>query len=159
MFQDRFDYSLRFSTLRRLISTRRGREDEGKNFSDRFRKRWSNRPPLSSVSETPSPDCSRIRIDPRTPREDPLPTEITRALRADNRIIAAQAIFLLGGDESRRVDSAIADISSAPEIFFLSRRAFVKKKTGRGWTRSFQQICLDRTISKAELFFRYVASL
>lgn len=157
MFQDRFDYSLRFSTLRRLISTRRGREDEGKNFSDRFRKRWSNRPPLSSVSETPSPDCSRIRIDPRTPREDPLPTEITRALRADNRIIAAQAIFLLGGDESRRVDSAIADISSAPEIFFLFRRAFVKKKNRE---RMDEIVPTNlRTISKAELFFRYVASL
>lgn len=102
--------------------------------------------------------CSRIRIDPRTPREDPLPTEITRALRADNRIIAAQAIFLLGGDESRRVDSAIADISSAPEIFFLSRRAFVKKKKQGedGRDRSNKSALIERF---RKLFFRYVASL
>lgn len=139
--EDRFPTRDNSSTLRRLIN--RG---EGKNFRDTpFRKR--NRATLSSVSETLNRFANSYRSPP-PPLEDRLPTEITRALRADNRIIAAQAIFLLGRATNR--DTLIprsADISSAPEIFFSILPDFSRRVNERE-----RQILID-TISK-DLSFR-----
>lgn len=142
--EDRFPTRDNSSTLRRLIN--RG---EGKKFSG------------STVSKTKSGDAFErqrnpelvrefvsIPSSPPLPLEDWLPTEITRALRADNRIIAAQAIFLLGRATNR--DTLIprsADISSAPEIFFSILPDFSRRVNERE-----RQILID-TISK-DLSFR-----
>lgn len=108
---------------------------------------------LSSVSEIPSPD-EFVSI-PTPPQEDSLPTEITRALRADNRIIAAQAIFLLRGDTLIRSAIFHRPPEFFPLAFFTTTRGLVKTEIGRRWTRSFQQICLPLigTISKPELSY------